>query len=63
MSRVTYRPFQSSLVPLFQNESKRETNLDFDLHEAESVGGTQFDMVHMNVVPRSTGNTNSGTEN
>ena len=37
------KPFPSSLVPLFQNESKCEN--DFDLHENDSVGGTRF---HMN---------------
>ena len=38
----------SSLVPLFQNESKCETLFyenEFDLHENESAGGTHF---HMN---------------
>ena len=42
------RPFPSSLVPLFQNESKCETHSnenEFDLHGKEPVGGTHF---HMN---------------
>ena len=42
------RPFLSSLVPLFQNESKcktRSNENEFDLHENELVGGTHF---HMN---------------
>ena len=40
------RNFQR-IVPLFQNESKRETMLMkmTDLHENEPVGGTRF---HMN---------------
>ena len=42
MSWVTYRPFPSSLKPLFQNESKCETEFDFDLHENESVDGTHM---------------------
>ena len=42
------RPFPSSLVPLFQSESKCETVL-------------LKMMVHMNVLPSSTMNTNGGT--
>ena len=34
------RPFPSSLVPLFQSESKCET--DFDLHENETARRTHF---------------------
>ena len=42
-----YRPFQSSLVPLFQCESKCETILmkhDFDLHGNETACRTHFHM-------------------
>ena len=42
------RPFTSSLVPQFQNESKvrnRSNENEFDFHENEPVGGTHF---HMN---------------
>ena len=44
---VTNRPFPSSLVPLFQSESKCETILmqkDFDLHENETARKTHFHM-------------------
>ena len=37
-----YRPFSSSLVPLFQSESKGEN--DFDLHENETASRTHFHM-------------------
>ena len=44
----TRTPFPSSLVPLFQNESKCETILmnqnDFDLHEHETACRTHFHM-------------------
>ena len=42
------RPFPSSLVPLFQKESKCKNHCyesKFDLHENEPDGGTHF---HMN---------------
>ena len=41
------RPFPSSLVPLFQSESKCETilmNNDFDLHENETACRSHFHM-------------------
>ena len=49
-------------MPLFQNECKCKN--EFDLHKMNlllSVGGTHFHT--MNVVPRSTMNTNGETEN
>ena len=44
---VCNRPFPSSLVPLFQSDSKCETILmknDFDLHENETACRTNFHM-------------------
>ena len=77
------RPFPSSLVPLFQNESKCETFHDhMKMSSACSLifmqikvifitmalhldslwnRGTRELFLPMNVVPHSTGNTNSGT--
>ena len=40
--QVENRPFPSSLMPLFQSESKCEN--DFDLHENETACRTHFHM-------------------
>ena len=47
VSLIVPRPFPSSLVPLFQSESKCETisyQNDFDLHENETACRTYFHM-------------------